>query len=125
MIVEYHRPQSIREALILLAREQPETHPLGGGTFLNRGMDANIAVVDLQALGLSTFSKEGNFLRVGAMVTLQELLDFTGLPDDVYRAIEHDATYNLKILLAPVSQVIFTVWLAAGVNGSPEVGVSM
>lgn len=96
MIVEYHRPQSIREALTLLAREQPESYPLGGGTVLNRGMDANIAVVDLQALGLGTIFKKGNLLLVGATVTLQKLIDFSGLPDDVYKAIEHDATYNLR-----------------------------
>ena len=32
---------------------------------------------------------------------------------------------SLNILLAPLSQAMFTVWPAPGVNGSPLVGVSM
>ncbi|OGO12545.1 MAG: hypothetical protein A2Y53_08965 [Chloroflexi bacterium RBG_16_47_49] len=96
MIVEYLRPKSIREALILLARQQPKSYALGGGTVLNRGTDGQIAVVDLQALGLGTLSMKGNLLQVGATVPLQELLDFVGLPADVNKVIEHEATYNLR-----------------------------
>ena len=96
MIVEYHRPKSVQEALSLLARQQPPGYPLGGGTVLNRGMDAQVAVVDLQALGLGTVSRKGNQLHIGATVTLQGLLDFTGLPGEVYKTIELEATYNLR-----------------------------
>ena len=96
MIVEYLRPKSIREALILLSRPQPKSYALGGGTVLNRGMDGQIAVVDLQALGLGTLSMKANHLQVGATIPLQELLEFVGLPADVYKVIEHEATYNLR-----------------------------
>jgi CO/xanthine dehydrogenase FAD-binding subunit len=96
MIIEYIRPHTIREALILLAREQPMTYPLGGGTFLNRGQEEKIAVVDLQALRLKTLSQKGNLLQVGAMVTLQELSDFEAIPEDLRTTINHEATYNLR-----------------------------
>jgi CO/xanthine dehydrogenase FAD-binding subunit len=96
MIIEYHRPQSIREALSLLAREQPISYPLAGGTVLNRGLDRPIAVVDLQELGLGTIIRKGNLVRIGATVTLQGLLDYEGLPGDIYKAIEHESTYNLR-----------------------------
>jgi CO/xanthine dehydrogenase FAD-binding subunit len=96
MIVEYHRPKSIDEALILLARKQPLSYPLGGGTVLNRGMDSQIEVVDLQSLELGTISRKGSLLQIGATVTLQGLLEVKGLPADFYRAIEHEATYNLR-----------------------------
>jgi CO/xanthine dehydrogenase FAD-binding subunit len=96
MIVEYHRPTNISEALILLQRKQPISYPLAGGTVLNRGMDGQIAVVDLQALGLGKISNRGNLLQIGATVTLQGLMEIKGLPGDVYKAIEKEATYNLR-----------------------------
>jgi len=96
MIIEYQRPKTIPEALVLLARDHPVSFPLGGGTFLNRGMDGQFAVVDLQALGLATISKAGNQLKLGATVTLQQLLDGKGLPEDLYTSIKHEATYNIR-----------------------------
>ena len=96
MIIEYQRPKTIPEALNLLAREHLTSHPMGGGTYLNRILDGQYAVVDLQALGLGNISKKSNFLEVGATVTLQELSNFQGLPDDIYNSIEHEATYNLR-----------------------------
>ena len=47
MIIEYQRPQNLKEALILLGREEPVSYPLGGGTVLNRGVLENIAVMPL------------------------------------------------------------------------------
>jgi len=96
MIIEYQRPKTVPEALILLARDQPVSYPLGGGTFLNRGMDGQFAVVDLQALGLTSISQAGNQLNLGATVTLQQLLDYKGLPEDLSTSIKHEATYNLR-----------------------------
>ena len=127
MIVEYHRPQSVHEALILLARENPISYPLGGGTFLNRGMDNHIAVVDLQALGLGLIEKNGNHVHIGATATLQNLLDFKGLPGDIYKAIEHEATYNMRqmatlagtLITADGRSPLATIFLA--LNASLEV----
>lgn len=96
MIIEYHRPKTIPETLSLLGREQPISYPLGGGTYLNRGMEGQYAVVDLQALEIGAISKKGNQLHVGASATLQELLDFKGLPENIYKAIKNEATYNLR-----------------------------
>ena len=98
MIVEYHRPKSVNEALTLLAREQPVSYPLAGGTVINRAMEAPIALVDLQALSLDKIARKGNLLQVGSMVTLQKLLDFEGLPEDLYKVITLEATYNLRQL---------------------------
>jgi CO/xanthine dehydrogenase FAD-binding subunit len=96
MIIEYHRPTTVAEALSLLARKQPLSYPLGGGTVLNRNSDEHIAVVDVQALGLDTLGKKGNILQVGATVTLQRLLELSGLAKDINRAITHEATLNLR-----------------------------
>lgn len=96
MIVEYHRPKTIEEALSLLARPEPITVPLGGGTFLNRPSLAPIAVVDLQAMGLNNIDSKGKTITVGATVTLQQLLEFPETPLALKQALRHEATYNLR-----------------------------
>jgi CO/xanthine dehydrogenase FAD-binding subunit len=96
MIIEYQRPKTISEALTLLARKQPISYPLGGGTFLNRTQTQDYAVVDLQALGLSEITKKGKFIQVGATATLQDILECKGLPEDLYNALKLEATYNLR-----------------------------
>jgi CO/xanthine dehydrogenase FAD-binding subunit len=96
MIIEYQRPKTIPDALKMLARKQPISYPLGGGTHINRDADEQYAVVDLQALELGNISNEGNLLRVGATTTLQKLLESRGLAEDLYRTIKLEATNNLR-----------------------------
>jgi CO/xanthine dehydrogenase FAD-binding subunit len=96
MIIEYHRPKTISEALKLLARNEPVTYALGGGTVLNQNSDEKYAVVDLQDLGLGGIAVKGNSCAAGSTATLQEVLEFKGLADDLYRSIEHEASYNLR-----------------------------
>ena len=104
MIVEYHRPTSLEEALVLLERLEPLTVPLGGGTALNRPSPQPAAVVDLQALGLNFLEQQGSFLALGAALTLQALMDGLGvqllsnrdLAAVLQKAITHEATYNLR-----------------------------
>jgi CO/xanthine dehydrogenase FAD-binding subunit len=94
MITQYFRPQSLKEALDLLA--QPNTRPLGGGTWLNQPHDETFAVVDLQAIGLNKLQKTGNSLEIGASVTLQQLLESTDCPAALRQAIRMDAGLNIR-----------------------------
>ncbi len=96
MILEYHRPDTIEEALKLLKRKKPLTVPLGGGTVLNAPSDEQLAVVDIQNLGLDNIKKKGSSLKVGAGATLQKLLDTSTIPETLRKAIQHEATYNLR-----------------------------
>jgi CO/xanthine dehydrogenase FAD-binding subunit len=96
MIIEYQRPETISQALALLARDKPVSYPLGGGTVLNQGMDGDYAVVDLQALELGSILKVGNQIQAGATATLQQLLDFKELPDALHAAIKQETNYNLR-----------------------------
>jgi CO/xanthine dehydrogenase FAD-binding subunit len=102
-ISEYHRPQTLEEALALLSRTKIVTIPLGGGTFLNSPASAahfptnnDIAVVDLQALGLNTFERNGTLIKIGATVTLQAMLDIPGLAEAIYCAVRNETTFNLR-----------------------------
>ncbi|MBM3145393.1 MAG: hypothetical protein FJ010_10550 [Chloroflexi bacterium] len=95
-IIEYHRPERLEDALALLARTDPRTAPLGGGTVLNQPSDQEVAVVDLQTLGLDLLEARGRTLSIGAMVTLQALLDCSETPPALKAAIRHEATYNIR-----------------------------
>lgn len=96
MIIEYHRPETMDEALELLGRTTPKTVPLGGGTVLNAPSDERVAVVDLQALGLDKAEKQGSTLKLGAAARLQAILDLPGLPEALAKAVRHEAAYNLR-----------------------------
>lgn len=104
MITEYHRPDTIEQALNLIARLEPETYPLAGGSSVNRPSKREFAVVDLQNLSLSSIDERGIFLDLGATLTLQLLLDFLlegklvnrEITVDLMRAIKHEATFNLR-----------------------------
>jgi CO/xanthine dehydrogenase FAD-binding subunit len=110
MIIEYHRPDTIEEALGLLQRKEPITVPLGGGSVLNAPSDDEVAVVDLQSLGLDMVKRKGKTLMVGAAVTLETLLASPALPEVLSKAIRHEATYNLR----QVSTVAGTIVTAGG-----------
>lgn len=94
MITEYYRPQTLEEALRLIAL--PDTFPLGGGTLLSKPGPAPIKVVDLQALGLNALNPKGNALEIGATATLQQLLEFPRLPKALKAAIKLEAPLNLR-----------------------------
>jgi CO/xanthine dehydrogenase FAD-binding subunit len=96
MILEYHRPVQIEAALELLAREQPFTLPLGGGTILSRPSADSYAVVDLQALGLDRIERQGNLLVIGATVTLQSLADSSEIHPALRECLRHEAAFNLR-----------------------------
>ncbi len=94
MITNYTRPTNIAEALELL--EQPDTHPMGGGTWLNQSHDGKFSVVDLQALGLNKIRKNGNNLDIDACVSLQQILESSECPEGLQHAIRLDAGLNIR-----------------------------
>lgn len=100
MIIEYHRPQTMADALALLARTTPMTLPLGGGTILNRQDDADFAVVDLQSLGLADLIMEGQVVRIGAMARLEQLHQTDIWPAEMRSALvdslDHEAGQNVR-----------------------------
>ena len=94
MITAYHRPQTLDEALTLLA--QPNMLPLGGGTLLSHPTPDSVEAVDLQALGLDTVKRSGNNLEIGATATLQQLLEHEDCPAALKSALKLEAPLNLR-----------------------------
>lgn len=73
-LIEICRPESIEDALTLLARSAPRTVALAGGTELVGLADPSVeAVVDLSQLGLGAVRLDGDALRIGATATLETL----------------------------------------------------
>ena len=71
----YYRPTTIEEAVILV-QSNSATIYLGGGAWIVAQGDSTLeAVVDLQKLNLAEITGDVNGVRIGAQVTLQELID--------------------------------------------------
>ncbi|MDR3574946.1 MAG: FAD binding domain-containing protein [Anaerolineaceae bacterium] len=96
MIVEYHRPKTLEETLVLLGRTGLPTYPLGGGTFLSQHTTEACAVVDLQSLGLSSIEKQGNMLILGATAALQSLYESSEIPSELKGVIYKEHSSNLR-----------------------------
>lgn len=96
MIVEYHRPKTIDEALELISRSGVRTYPMGGGSILGQPSKEAFAVVDLQNLALNNIHDRGNFLELGATVTLQALMKVEGLQPALVQAARLEAAHNLR-----------------------------
>ncbi len=71
----YHRPDTLQDALQLLARKGVSAAVLAGGTRLNPDLADIEELVDLQAVGLDEVSHGENRLSLGAMVRLQRIVD--------------------------------------------------
>ncbi|HLZ61881.1 MAG TPA: FAD binding domain-containing protein [Ktedonosporobacter sp.] len=75
-LVEYHWAEHIDDALLLLGRLDTKTVPLAGGTHLLGLQDNTIeAVVDLRDLDLAYITQDQRGIHLGAMATLQSLVD--------------------------------------------------
>src|SRR5205823_14614366 len=81
-LLEYHWAEHIDDALMLLSRPDVKTVPLAGGTYLLGQRDDSIqAVVDLRDLELAYISDDARGIHIGAMTTLQRMLDSPVLND--------------------------------------------
>ncbi len=100
MILEYHRPEQLDQALQLLGRESPRTIPLGGGTLIANSHAEDIAVVDLQALGLDYFHAEGNSVVIGAMQRMQALADEREIHPALQQLIAREFSGNLRQMVS-------------------------
>lgn len=75
---EYHRAESLEQAIDLLAELGDEAHPLAGGYSLIPMMNLRLArpthLVDINSLNLDTIEQTGDVLRIGGLVRHVQLL---------------------------------------------------
>jgi CO/xanthine dehydrogenase FAD-binding subunit len=96
VIKEYFRPVNVPEALALLERKDIKAVPLGGGNGLDKWGNEDIAVVDIQNLGWNKIKESETNWEIGAMVTLQDLIEFGKLPSDFNEACRRETTLNIR-----------------------------
>ncbi len=96
MIKTYHRPETLEEALSLLSSTDVIHIPLGGGSVISQIKDRDFGVVDLQRLGLDQIELQGNFLMIGATVTLEQLREHVHTPPGLKAALEKEVSTNLR-----------------------------
>lgn len=94
MITSYFRPSTLEEAVALLSR--PEIRPLGGGSRLNQPSSRQVAVVDLQDLGLDRVRSNEDRLELGATLTLQAMLESALVPVALGAALRLEAPLNVR-----------------------------
>jgi len=75
-LLEYAWAEHLDEALVLLSRTDMKTVPLAGGTYLLGQQDDSIqSVVDLRDLELAYIREDARGVHIGAMTTLQDMVD--------------------------------------------------
>lgn len=94
MISAYHRPETIEQALALLARRHVKTAALVGFDAI-LGPDVE-EVVDLQALHLNQLSIEAGSAVIGTGLRLQSLLEDTRLPAWLRAIIKAEASSTFR-----------------------------
>ena len=98
-LTEIIRPSSVEEAVVLLRRDSPRTAALAGGTSLVGEASPDVeAVVDLAALSLNYVRPSNQGLHLGAMTTLQELVEseaVRGVAGGHVARAAHASTSNL------------------------------
>jgi putative selenate reductase FAD-binding subunit len=98
VIEQFHKPATIREALALKARFRNRSAFLAGGTWLNSrdSADPPKHVISLERLGLDRIVPHRGRLAIGAMCTLQQLIDAPKVPAALRMAISQIASRNIR-----------------------------
>ncbi|GAC1566151.1 MAG: hypothetical protein NVS3B14_06620 [Ktedonobacteraceae bacterium] len=125
-LLEYHWVEDIDDALLLIARSDVKTVPLAGGTHLLGLEDDSIqAVVDLRDLELAYVNEDTASVHIGAMTTLQSMVDSPVLKDlatgvlaqaaqasSFSRVIRYSATLGGTLAIGAASQADLLTVLA-------------
>ncbi|MCP3989583.1 MAG: hypothetical protein GY724_10945 [Actinomycetia bacterium] len=97
LVDAYYRPESLDQALSLLA--EPNRVALAGGTVVNADRaHTGVEVVDLQALGLNGIEVNGDKVRIGAMTTLAAMATSDAIPDWLQTVTAAEAPSTLRTL---------------------------
>lgn len=84
LVTEYLQPGSLAEALALLAGRGAETTVLAGGTTVMPQLAERGAptprLLSLTRAGLRYLERDGDWLRIGAMTTLTDVAERSGVP---------------------------------------------
>jgi putative selenate reductase FAD-binding subunit len=98
MIEQFHRPKTVREALALKARYRNRSAFLAGGTYLNSNESADPPAhcISLAALPLDRIKLDPARFTIGALCTLQQIVDDHKLPQALKDAALQVVSRNVR-----------------------------
>jgi putative selenate reductase FAD-binding subunit len=98
MIEQFHRPRSVREALALKQRFAGRAFFLAGGTYVNSSASAPPPehCISLAGLGLDRIERKPGSLSIGALCTLQRLIEDRKVPAPLKAAIALIVSRNVR-----------------------------
>jgi putative selenate reductase FAD-binding subunit len=97
MVRELLRPATVSEAVRMASR--PRSAFLGGGTSLNSGLgDGPEVLISLERLGLDVLVRLPDRLRIGATVTLQQIVDSGEVPKPLREAAALTASRTIRCM---------------------------
>lgn len=96
-IAQYHRPADIDEAVNLLNRPGVNSVVVAGGTGLTAAeLPADTEVVDIQTAVPSGLEVDGEHLVMGAMTTLQDMVDSNLAPELIRDLAKREASSTFR-----------------------------
>lgn len=98
MAIQFHRPESLKEALQLKQDLGEDARFLAGGTELNDPAHRTRArhLIWLGRLGLDAIDETADGLSIGACATLQQVVDSALVPPALQAAARHLVNRNLR-----------------------------
>ncbi|MCL6270485.1 FAD binding domain-containing protein [Sansalvadorimonas sp. 2012CJ34-2] len=98
MINNYYRPETLADALALKKQHGDEAAWLAGGSRLNRGSFEHAAttLISLEKLGLKGIEVKDGSLEIGAMVTLQQLIESTETSEELKAVFAQIFNRNIR-----------------------------
>lgn len=98
MIEQFHRPSTIKEALSLKTRFKGRAVFLAGGTFVNSA-DHPVSAehcISLEGLKLDHVEENGTGVVIGALCTLQQLIEQKKVPAALKEALSQVVSRNIR-----------------------------
>jgi CO/xanthine dehydrogenase FAD-binding subunit len=90
MISTYSRPKTIHEAINILKKDT-HTIPMAGGTTIRQlARHQELNLVDLQDLGMNVIKEQGDWVEVGAMITLNEMAQSNVINPAIKMALRYE-----------------------------------
>lgn len=98
MIKEYYKPATVKEAVELKKSNGGNASYLGGGTKINHGsMSESVEkVISLENISLGGIEVNGDTVKMGSQVTLQEILESEVLPVILKDSAKYTYSRNLR-----------------------------
>ena len=93
---QYERPTSLEALILLIGETHKNLRILSGGAFSPLKVDNATVLIDIQDIGADRVEREGDFLRIGAAASLQQIMDADTGMDELRVPLTLEAGANVR-----------------------------